>query len=400
MKSNKTYEYRSKIKWILVLGWILLLAVTFWYTNWIIRGLERENLKNLNFQLKTYETAINSASNNDAGFIFTEIIQEADFPIILTDTEGNITGWRNIPEVSDSAAISGEIEKKLQAYLEEIARENPPIEIRYQNLVLSRFYFGEQEIISRLRWLPILEALVVTAFILLGYLGFSVIRNQEQNLMWVGMAKETAHQLGTPLSSLMGWVALLKEDENTATKPIKEMEKDLDRLQRVANRFSKIGSRPKPDKVNLTILLNNTRSYFKKRLPQMGKSISIVIESEDNLIAMGNEDLLLWVFENLIKNAIDAIDSAEGQIHIKAETFEDQIKILFSDNGCGMNPAAQKIVFKPGYSTKKRGWGLGLTLVKRIVEDYHGGRIKVVHSAPGEGSKILVTFPKKESSSN
>lgn len=392
MKSNRPYEFRSTIKWFLIIGWFMLIAGTFWYTHWIIETLKKENRENLFFQLKTYERAINSDTAEDAGFMFTEIIQDAEFPIILTDALGDITGWRNIPGIPDSLEISTEIELQLKDILQEMALDHPPIEIRFDNFILSKFYFGEPPIVTRLRWLPIWEALIVTAFILLGYLGFSVIRNHEQNLMWVGMAKETAHQLGTPLSSLMGWITILREDKKTPEKPVSEIEKDVERLQRVANRFSKIGSKPTLKKVNLDQVLCDTKTYFEKRLPQMGKNINISVNTPKDLQTLGNEDLLLWVFENLIKNSIDSIETKKGEISIAVATEGNHIKILIEDNGSGMSSATQKIAFKPGYSTKKRGWGLGLTLVKRIVEDYHGGRIRILDSIPGRGTQMQISL--------
>ena len=210
--------------------------------------------------------------------------------------------------------------------------------------------------------------------------------------MWVGMAKETAHQLGTPLSSLMGWITILREDKKTPEKPVSEIEKDVERLQRVANRFSKIGSKPTLKQVNLDQVLCDTKTYFEKRLPQMGKNIIISVNTPKDLQTLGNEDLLLWVFENLIKNSIDSIETKKGEISIAVATVENHIKILIEDNGSGMSPATQKIAFKPGYSTKKRGWGLGLTLVKRIVEDYHGGRIRILDSVPGRGTQMQISL--------
>jgi signal transduction histidine kinase len=396
MQSNRTYEYRSRLKWLLIFAWLLLMAGTFWYSNWIITTLKADNIRNLRFQLRAYERAINSPTAEDASFIFTEI-QNAEYPIILTDGNGNFSSWRNLGDIPDSSAAvitDAQLKARLQKHLENMLSEHEPIEISYGDQVLSRFYYGEMPIISHLRWLPVVEAILVSIFVLLGYFIFSTLRNHEQNLMWVGMAKETAHQLGTPLSSLLGWVEMLRQEPDNIAKPLQEIDRDLDRLQRVANRFSKIGSKAKLKPIPLYSLLEQTQSYFTKRLPQMGKQIAINLHVDASVQVNGNEDLLMWMFENLIKNAIDAINIQGGKIVISALPENNGVTIRICDNGQGMDKAAQRVVFKPGYSTKKRGWGLGLTLVKRIVEDFHGGRIFIAESTPGRGTCIEIQLPK------
>ncbi len=393
MRANKSYEYTTRIKYLLVTGWIVLFGASLFYTNYIIKALKEENRRNLLFQLKTYEKAINSDVDSDAGFIFTEIIQDAKFPIILTDVQNNITSWRNIPGIPDTVKITPEIYEELKKMMAEMDEEYSPIEIRYGNITLSRFHYGEKPLISQLRWLSLIQAFIITAFIIIGYLGFSMVRNHEQNLMWIGLAKETAHQMGTPISSLMGWTALLREEKGIPEKPLVEIEKDIKRLQIVANRFSKIGSEPSLRKLNLSALLKEIENYFQKRLPQMGKNIRISVTASPDLNIKGNRDLLTWVFENMVRNAMDAMDKKEGLIEINAYEDKGNAVILVKDNGSGISGKTQKNIFRPGYSTKKRGWGLGLTLVKRIVEEYHRGKIFILETEPGVGTVFQIVLP-------
>jgi signal transduction histidine kinase len=395
MRNNRPYRYKAWFKWFLLVLGVLLFTGAFLYTDALIKELQVDAQRNLTFQIKTYEEAINS--DNDAGFIFTEIIQKATFPIILTDADSNIVSWRNLDDFPDSKDIprmSEEEYAELKQLVVEFDAMHEPISIRYQNSLLSRFHYGEQPIIRQLRLLPLIEGVVVTAFILIGYLGFSVLRKHEHDLMWVGMAKETAHQMGTPISSLMGWAMYLKDLPDVPRKPINEIEKDIDRLQIVAKRFSKIGSKPELSKLDVNSVLVNVNSYYRKRLPAKRKDIRLMFESGEPLWIMGNDELFTWVIENLVKNAIDAIQKANGIIQVRARETEKHIAIEVEDNGSGMPLKAQRMVFKPGFSTKKRGWGLGLTLAKRIIEDYHSGKIYIKSSHVEKGTVFVVKVPK------
>jgi NtrC-family two-component system sensor histidine kinase KinB len=233
---------------------------------------------------------------------------------------------------------------------------------------------------------------VVALFILIGYAGFSSIKKSEERMIWVGMAKETAHQLGTPLSSLIGWIEYLKNSPGKFNQVVPDFEKDLNRLQTVANRFSKIGSVPDLENENLKDIITEVIGYFQRRLPggegkvEIGQRINAKIPA-----LLLNRDLFSWVIENLLKNAADALESQGGQIHITADFLnEKQVYIDVQDNGKGVIPREKKNIFKPGYSTKKRGWGLGLSLAKRIIEDYHGGSIQLKESQPRGGATFRI----------
>jgi signal transduction histidine kinase len=245
--------------------------------------------------------------------------------------------------------------------------------------------------------LPYIEIGVVALFILLGYIGFQQIRSSEKSSIWAGMAKETAHQLGTPLSSLMGWTAVL-ESKYEGDENILEMKRDIDRLEKVTNRFSKIGSEPVLIKTKISAVIMEAVNYYQKRLPQLGRKITLEYATPQKNYAMINSDLFSWAVENLIKNSIDAIGNKDGIVTIKTETDKDNINIDVQDTGKGIEKRNWDNIFKPGYSTKRRGWGLGLSLTKRIIEMYHKGKIYVKTSKPGVGTNIRISIPKIKNS--
>jgi signal transduction histidine kinase len=288
-----------------------------------------------------------------------------------------------------------------RATIKELDAQNPPIKVTLQDtIVLSYVHYGESQIITQLRRLPYIEFAVAGMFILLGYVGFSHIKRSEQSNIWVGMSKETAHQLGTPLSSLMGWIELMKgyADENPKQMmTIAEMENDIRRLQIVTERFSKIGSKPSLKEEDLREVIDAVIVYFQRRLPSRGadrRNIDIRIDSELRPTVKINRDLFSWVIENLIKNAVDAMEESSGSIVFTFEESSDAIFIDVKDSGKGIDAKRRKDVFRPGYSTKQRGWGLGLSLSRRIVETYHKGRIFVKESRLGKGTTFRVKLLK------
>ena len=260
----------------------------------------------------------------------------------------------------------------------------------------NQIYYGESQLIRELRIFPYAQLLFVGLFIFIGYLGFSYVRRNEQSSLWVGMAKEAAHQLGTPISSLMGWTELLRMKDLSMDKEmqaIDEIDKDISRLQRVANRFSNIGSRPQLEKTMLEPLIQSMADYMRRRIPKGSKMVELTAEVQDDIEVPLNTELFDWVVENLLKNALDAIEADQGLISIKAYAAKDRVLIDIQDNGKGIDRRQWKNVFRPGYSTKKRGWGLGLSLSKRIVEDYHGGTLQLVQSRINEGTLFRIGLP-------
>ncbi len=229
-------------------------------------------------------------------------------------------------------------------------------------------------------------------FILIGYIAFSYIKRSEQSNIWVGMARETAHQLGTPLSSLMGWMELLKSDidQDRKAEIIGDIEQDLSRLNKVAMRFSKIGSLPELRKLRVSDIVENVFQYFSKRIPQTGKKVELSISGDKSLCAKINSELFEWVLENLVKNALDAMEDKEGRITVSLSKEDRYVAIDISDTGKGIDMRFRRDIFRPGYSTKKRGWGLGLSLAKRIVESYHDGEIFLKESKIWKGSTFRI----------
>ena len=262
-------------------------------------------------------------------------------------------------------------------------------------------HYGASKLSRELRVAPFVQLGVFIIFILFGLLGMRAVKTGEKRLIWVGMAKETAHQLGTPLSSIMGWLAIIREKaseegcSNALDEPIDEASADVDRLSRISSRFSKIGSAPSLEYQKISPIIEETVDYFERRRPALKINSTIEIDIEELPLIRCSADLLGWVFENLIKNSLDAIAGENGKINItgRVDRGENAVVILFRDNGKGMNSGMKKKVFDPGYTTKSRGWGLGLALVKRIVEEIHGGSIKVAHTHLGEGTTFQLIFP-------
>jgi signal transduction histidine kinase len=336
--------------------------------------------------------AANPSTGGDVTFAF-EVIRAIDFPIILTDTANNPQYWKNID--LDTAALSpADQETYFRDLIRSMDEQNMPIRIAVNDtLVLNYIHYGESELIRKLRWLPAGEISLAAIFIFIAYLGFSYIKRSEQSNIWVGMAKETAHQLGTPLSSLMGWLervrSVVPEGPQTA-EALHEMQSDVDRLNKVAARFSKIGSRPDLKEESLPEVIQGVITYISRRLPKSGKTIELSIETPGEFRAHINRELFEWVVENLMKNALDAMEGQPGRITFAISQAGRKTTIDVTDTGKGIDPKFHKEVFRPGYSTKKRGWGLGLSLSKRIIEDYHKGKLFVKQSAPGQGTTFRI----------
>ena len=332
-------------------------------------------------------------------FIFENIIKRTYFPIVSTDEDHNPLFWKGIG--IDENDRSPENISKARKILERMKEISEPIPIfltdpNFDPIVLGYIYHGDSSTITRLRWLPYIEIGLVGMFILVGSIGFTTIKKSEQRFIWVGMSKETAHQLGTPISSLLGWIQILRErsfKRPESITVIDEMEQDMNRLGKVAERFSQIGSMADLRDQNIQLILKNVIIYIQRRLPQMKKTIVLDERFSEIPAVPANADLLEWVFENLIKNSIDAINHENGLIKIItgiSEKRKYKIYVDIEDNGRGIFFKNKKDVFRPGFSTKKRGWGLGLNLAKRIIEEYHHGKMIVKESSSGIGTTMRV----------
>jgi hypothetical protein len=393
--SKNVYHFKGNFKSFLFVLALILIFGFLYYTQLLVSELQSQSRAFLEFRVKIFEQNINREDAQDLSFFFNEVIQAADYPIIYTDAEGEPAFWRNI-NISqiNKRPIPDEILAKLKKKISEFDEINEPISISYQGATLGFYHYGESQIIQKLKWLPYIEIVVVALFILIGYSGFSSIKKSEERLIWVGMAKETAHQLGTPLSAIMGWVEYIKSSPKKIAAIIPDFEKDLDRLQTVANRFSKIGSIPNLEEEKLEFIIEDVLHYFQRRLPGGKEKVKLDTSLNPNLPPlMLNRDLFSWVLENLVKNAIDALGGTGGSILISSDLLnEKRVYIDVQDSGKGMAAREKKNIFKPGYSTKKRGWGLGLSLSKRIIEDYHGGSINLKESRADVGSTFRIVL--------
>ncbi len=388
----------ANLKIALLAGAFILVAALLIYTQFTISRLQQKEREVADLYARSLEyIASGESDSGDFSFIFDEIIKAIDFPIIISDSRKEPIGpyenfARNIN--LDSAAAPELQREQLRRLIEKMDARTPPIRVTYQDsIVLNHLHYGESELIRQLKWLPVIEIALAGLFILIGYIGFSYIKRNEQSNIWVGMAKETAHQIGTPLSSIMGWIELLREhgrDHPQLLDTIDELDKDVGRMNKIAARFSKIGSTPDLREESIREVLSNVVTYFERRLPQMKKQVTIRLHIEQDVRIRINAELFEWVIENLIKNALDAIEQYPGTITMNVASRPHALIIDISDTGRGIDKKFRKDIFRPGFSTKQRGWGLGLSLSKRIIENYHNGKLVLKESRIGEGTTFRI----------
>ena len=317
-------------------------------------------------------------------FVFSQIIEPDRFsiPAVITDTAMTAgQRARNVEPGADLLALAAEMD-----------RVHPPIRIDDYGLLV---HYGESPLARMIRLFPVVQLAVVALFVLVGYLGFSYVRRSEQSSLWVGMAREAAHQLGTPLSSMMGWIELLRLGDAVEPATVAdELDHDVERLRRVADRFEKIGSQPALVLTPIRPVLERVADYIRRRVPTTAP-VEITVAAQASVSANLNAELFEWVIENLLKNALDAMEGAPGphRIGIRARAEGGRAIVEIADTGKGMDRATARHVFRPGFSTKRRGWGLGLSLARRIVQDYHGGELAVAETAVGQGTTFRIALP-------
>lgn len=383
---------------LIVIGVAIALG-TLYYTQNLVSRLQQREKEIVKLYANSLEFGASTETfNTDFTFIFQNIIQRIDFPLILTDHNDQVTitgdgsGYKNIE--FDSKLNESELENYLETKVIELGKLHSPILVKSPDgKILSKIYYGDSNIIQQLRFYPYFQILFAVLFLLIAYTSFSYVKRSEQRNIWVGMSKETAHQLGTPISSLMGWNEMLKinfENKDKVQDISDEIGSDLVRLNKITKRFSKIGSIPELVIEKPYNVIENVINYFQRRLPQLGKNVVIIIEGDKDANAKLNVELFEWVIENLIKNSLDAIEHKDGKIHFKLATNRNKIEIDIVDNGKGVEHNRRKDIFRPGYSTKRRGWGLGLSLSKRIIEDYHKGKIFVKQSVVNQGTTFQI----------
>ena len=403
-------------KTFLFLAMVALMAALVLHSNYLISRLNKETQSLCTVLARFFAVSTFQAAEDPAlTLIFRDVVGNINFPLILTDTQGIPRAWKliGIPpsavpdSVLERAARTGVVPpvvRKIQERAAALDRSHPPIEVKRLGNpgVLGYVHYGEPPLVARLRWVPYIEFGVILALLVFGFVGFRAIMAAEQRSLWAALAKETAHQLGTPLSSLLGWSAHLREaavSGETTPERVEaiaaEIDLDLERLNKVASRFGQVGSTPMLREGDLTETIAGVVTYFRHRLPHLGREMEIMERYEPIPRVAYHPELIEWVVENLIRNAIDASDKPRGtiQVALKWRPERHEVEITVRDNGRGMSASERRRAFTPGYSTKRRGWGLGLALAGRVVREYHRGRISIVESVPGQGTTVAVALP-------
>jgi NtrC-family two-component system sensor histidine kinase KinB len=409
MRAPRNLPFLLKVYFIA--GSIVIVACSVLYNNSLIRKMSVQSRNTTTLFSRFLALELDRAHDTGPYNFMKDILGAMDSPVIITDAEGRPVIWSpriGIAPISDygrlldfnPASPNDPVLERVLKKAEAFDRANQPIPIEKGDLSVI-LHYGPSSLSRELGIAPFIQLGVLVIFLLFGFLGFRAVKIGEQRSIWVGMAKETAHQLGTPLSSILGWIAIVREELAAApssdklTKAIDEVSTDIDRLSKISARFSKIGSVPKLELQELAPIIEETVDYFERRRPSLKIHSTITMELEELPLIRCSRELLGWVLENMIKNSLDAIAGDAGKIHIQCRMNEREkhVEIVFGDNGKGMSPSVRKRVFDPGFTTKDRGWGLGLTLVKRIVEDIHGGSIRVAQTQPGKGTTFLMSFP-------
>ena len=380
----KGWEFK-KVRTLLIVMAVVIAVLSLVISQKLTRDLSREELSKMELFAQAYHSFNEADENTDLSLVLAVISGNKTIPVIVVDQNDDILSYQNIEfGKSDTTGC-------LRRHLAQMRQAGNSIKIWFDDEnhdCYNEVCFEESLLLNRLTVYPYIQISVVVLFVLLAIFALLSFKKTEQNRVWVGLSKETAHQLGTPISSLMAWAELLKDKYDDPL--IAEMEKDVDRLQMVAERFSKIGSMPEPQPYDMTALLQSVIDYTRRRSPQTVKFVCDIPEGP--VLAPVNQALFGWVVENLCKNAVDAMDG-HGTLTLRLMLEGDNVAIEVSDTGKGIAKGNWKSVFEPGYTTKKRGWGLGLSLARRIVCEYHKGRIFVLHSEPSVGTVFRIELP-------
>ena len=385
------YHHIGNIKGGIFLIGIFLVIGLLSYTRYLSSELREDNREVVKLYAEIIAATVKDDSNTNINFIFENIIKKVKFPIIQSDQDKNPQLWTNLPENIDSD------DDRFQMILS-MDKINEPIPLVFDNkssgpITFGYLHYGDSRLIQKIQIWTYIELLSIGLFIFFGFIGFSFIRNSEKQHIWVGMSRETAHQLGTPVSALLGWLDHLKDDSSDIEKIIPELESDIERLQQVSRRFSKMGSMPEMEYFDLSERVEKVLSYLNRRIPTLGKKVELVNDITPDIKIRANGTLISWAIENLIRNSIDCIDDESGLIRISMSQEEYKVKIRISDNGCGVPKKDWKNIFRPGFSTKKSGWGLGLSLCQRIINEVHNGEIYILDSNLDSGTVFEINIP-------
>ena len=380
--SNK----RTFTRWFIIIASFVIISLILWNTYVFFQIFKNEERVKMEYWAEAQKTIINADENTEIELPYKIISNNKTIPIILTDEKDSIIGHLNMDEKEMALPLEA------KSILQKLKKQNEPIKFEYVPGKFQYLYYGNSSLINKLKYFPIALLLIIFLFGALVYNYYRSTKMATQNKLWAGMAKETAHQIGTPLSSLMGWLEIMKAD-NVAESTIVEIEKDIARLQNITDRFSKIGSEPVLETKDIVAETENSFLYLQSRF---SKQVEFSFKAPKSTILVSlNPALHSWTIENLMKNAIDAM-KGKGKLDVIIEEDKANIvKIKVIDSGMGIPKKQFKSIFEPGFTTKKRGWGLGLSLTKRIVEDYHKGKIKVLSSEIGKGTTMQISFRKQ-----
>ena len=370
--------------WVLVSLSLVIITIILWNTFLFIQKFKTEERAKMEiWSLAQIELTKSLEDDNISNLTLEVLRNNSTTPMIKVNKNGEIE-FNNINNLNPKDSI------KIGKLIRKFKSENKPIEISYDNKIIETLYYGNSDVINKLKYYPLALILIILLFISLIYFYYKSSKSATLNMLWTGMAKETAHQIGTPLTSLMGWVEILK-NKNIDPNYITEINKDIDRLNIISERFNKIGSKPVLKKYNLSSLTKESLDYLQTRL---SSKVKIEFKSTDtNLNCLINEQLYSWTIENIIKNSVDAI-KGDGNIIVSIVEQKTTLEVSVTDNGSGINKNEFKKIFNPGYTSKKRGWGLGLSLSKRIIEDYHNGKIFVKYSEKNVKTIIQIELNK------
>lgn len=387
------YDGVRRVKRILVAGAVLIVVASLWVSHGLISDLKNEEQTKMGVWAEAMRSLTSADETTDLNLVLRVINDNHTIPVIVTDEKGRVTTSRNLRlryrTSRDSVKQVNEALARLKAGGHSMRISLGTDEVGETHATALYIYYGQSLLLQRLAWFPYVQLGVVTVFLLVALLALLSTKRAEQNKVWVGLTKETAHQLGTPISSLMAWMAVMRETHPDDAL-IDEMEADVRRLEMVAERFSKIGSAPKLHPETVGPIVERVAEYIARRIPKSVK-LTVDLRDESELIPI-SAPLVEWVVEVLCKNAADAMPGV-GQIGISGGKVGGRYVIDVADTGKGIERKHHKTVFRPGFTTKQRGWGLGLSLAKRIIEEYHHGRIYVLRSAPGEGTVFRIELP-------
>ncbi|MBL7472357.1 sensor histidine kinase [Robertkochia sediminum] len=369
-------------RWILIISSFAIVVSILFNTYIFFQRFKEEERTKMNIWARAQAEFLQTEDlDRDLGDLTLEVLRNnRSTPMIYVGRSGEL----RLNNISEKRAKDSTY---LYQKIDQFAQENAPIEVCYKKECYGTLYYGNSEVINNLKYYPVALILIIVLFAAVVYFFYRTTRISDQNKLWAGMAKETAHQIGTPISSLLGWNEILKDEDGINPEITTEIEKDITRLQTITERFSKIGSIPSLERLNLVDETRTTLEYLQVRT---SKQVHFSFESEAPVIyCMINAQLYSWTIENLVKNAIDAM-KGKGSLKVRIDTDGKTARILVTDTGKGIPKNDYNRIFEPGFTTKKRGWGLGLSLVKRIIEDYHDGKVKVLHSATDKGTTMQI----------